>query len=151
MDILNAHGIQYVVNCQGVDSENYHADKGQITYLRFPIGETYRSPFDMNSSTGVVRYFIVFLDFVGQVMKEGGGYLIHFLAGAFSARIAGVAWLMYANNLSVEDAIKLGKSRRDVIDPIGKFPNTFECTQKWTERRGFEKAYKMELTVERTR
>jgi protein-tyrosine phosphatase len=105
----------------------------------------------MNSSPGVVRYFTVFLDFVGQVMKEGGGVLIHCLAGEFRARIVGVAWLMYANNLSVEDAIKLGKSRRDVIDPVGKFPNTFECNQKWTEQRGFERAYKMELTVERTR
>ena len=122
MDILNAHGIRHVVNCQGMDSKNYHEKNSEFEYLRFPIGASHWSPFDMDTNSGVVRYFNVFLNFVEITVRGGKNVLIHCLAGAHRAGTAGVAWLMYANNLSVEDAIKLGKSRRDVIDPIGKFP-----------------------------
>ena len=38
LGILNAHKIRYVVNCQGMDAENYHGKNGEFTYLRFPIG-----------------------------------------------------------------------------------------------------------------
>ena len=105
-EILDAHGIRHVVNCQGLDSENYHEKSSEFTYLRFPIGvASYCSPFDIDTNTGVVRYFNVFFDFVEKVMREGKNVLIHCLAGAHRAGTTGCAWLMYANKLSVEDAI----------------------------------------------
>ena len=108
MDTLNEHGIRHVVNCQGLDSENYHENNSEFTYLRFPIGASYWSPFDMKTNLGIVRYFNVFFDFVEKIMREGKNVLIHCLAGAHRAGTTGVAWLMYANKLSVEDGIKLG-------------------------------------------
>ena len=123
MDTLDAHKIRHIVNCQGLDSENYHENNDEFTYLRFPVGvAAYCSPFDINTHTGIVRYFNVFFDFVEQIMKEGKNVLIHCLAGAHRAGTTGVAWLMHANNMGVEDAIKLGQSRRDAINPIGNFP-----------------------------
>ena len=73
----------------------------------------------MKTDIGVLRYFNVFFAFVEKVMKEGKNVLIHCLAGAHRAGTTGCAWLLYANNLSVEDAIKLGKAKRDAINPIG--------------------------------
>ena len=108
LEILNAHGIRHVVNCQGMVSENYHEKNSEFTYLRFPIGASYWSPFDMKTNTGIVRYFNVFFEFVEKVMEEGKNVLIHCLAGAHRAGTTGCAWILYANNLSVEDAIKLG-------------------------------------------
>ena len=105
MKILDAHGIRHVVNCQGVDSENYHEENSEFNYLRFPIGDCLSSPFKMKSSTGVLRYFNVFLDFVEKVMVEGKNVLIHCVAGAHRAGTSGCAWLMYAHNLGVNDAI----------------------------------------------
>ena len=86
---------------------NYHEENSEFTYLRFPIGDSCWSPFDMTTNTGNVRYFNVFLDFVEKVMKEGGNVLIHCVAGAHRAGTVGCVWLLYADNLSVVDAIKL--------------------------------------------
>ena len=116
-----------MVNCQGMDSENYFEKNSEFTYLRFPIGTSWSSPFDMNTKTGIIRYFNVLFDFIEKVMKEGRNVLIHCLAGAHRAGTTGCAWLLYANNLSVEDAIKLGKAKRDAIDPIGNFPELLEA------------------------
>lgn len=55
-------------------------------------------------------------------MSSGGSVLIHCLAGAHRAGTTGVAWLMYANGLSADDAILLAKSKRKQINPIGAFP-----------------------------
>ena len=102
-----------------MDSVNYHEENSEFTYLRFPIGDYSFSPFDMKTNTGNVRYFNVFLDFVEKVMEEGRNVLIHCVAGAHRAGTAACAWLLYAHNLSVDDAIKLAHSRRDAIDPRG--------------------------------
>ena len=81
----------------------------------------------MKTDIGVLRYFNVFFAFVEKVMKEGKNVLIHCLAGAHRAGTTGCAWLLYANNLSVEDAIKLGKAKRDAINPIGQFPGLLKA------------------------
>ena len=126
LETLTQHKIRHIVNCQGLESENYHESNSEFTYLRFPIGASYWSPFDMNTNLGILRYFNVFFDFVEKVIGEGKNVLIHCLAGAHRAGTTGCAWLMYADNLSVEDAIRLGKSRRDAINPIGNFPELLQ-------------------------
>ena len=52
--------------------------------------------------------------------------MIHCLAGAHRAGTAAVAWLMYAEKLSVSEAIILAKSIREEIDPIGSFPELLQ-------------------------
>ena len=64
LHVLNECGIRYVVNCQGLNSENYQEKNKEFTYLRFPIGASYWSPFDMNTNLGIVRYFNPFFVFV---------------------------------------------------------------------------------------
>ena len=137
MQILDDHKIRHIVNCQGLDSENYHERHSAFSYLRFPIGiAAYCSPFDIDTHEGIVRYFNVFFDFVEKALKKGKHVLIHCLAGAHRAGTTGVAWLMYADNLGVEEAIKLGKSRRDAINPIGNFPMLLEKLRNGLSEEG---------------
>ena len=105
-----------------MDSENFHENNKEFQYLRYPIGTHYWSPFDMKTEEGILRYFAPLIEFIESVTSNGKNVLIHCLAGAHRAGTTGCAWLMYANNLSVEDAIKLGKEKRDAINPIGSFP-----------------------------
>ena len=79
----------------------------------------------MKTNTGNVRYFNVFLNFVEKVMEEGRNVLIHCVAGEHRARTAACAWLLYAHNLSMDDAIKLANSRRDANEPIFSLPELF--------------------------
>ena len=76
----------------------------------------------MESDEGILRYFHPLFNYINQVVSNGQNVLIHCLAGAHRAGTAACSWLIFANNLSVKDAIKLGKSKRSAIDPIGSFP-----------------------------
>ena len=88
--------------------ENYFEENDEFTYLRFPIGVSYSSPFDMKTNTGsnmcrfktkfsvdglkdwhfIVRYFNIFFDFVEKVMDEGKNVLIHCCWGILPRRRA---------------------------------------------------------------
>ena len=48
--------------------------------------------------------------------------MVHCLAGCHRAGTSGIAWLMFKEKLNVEDGVRLAKSRRSQIDPIGDFP-----------------------------
>ena len=90
----------------------------------------------MKTKPGVVRYFRVFFDFIEKALNKGQNVLIHCLAGAHRAGTTGCAWLLYANNLSADDAIKLGKARRDTIDPIGNFPQLLKVLRIGLDEKG---------------
>ena len=55
---------------------------------------------------------------------------------------------MYANNMSVEDAIKLGKSRRDVIDPIGKFPKLLNALRNGLNEEGLLDQIRLSVDIQ---
>ena len=99
---LRKFGIRYVINCQGMDTKNYFEHMKDFTYLRFPIGASYWSPFNMKSDEGVIRYFNVCFSFIESIVSKGESVLIHCLAGAHRAGTTGTAWLMYAEDLGVK-------------------------------------------------
>lgn len=105
---LESKGINFIINCQGMESINFHKANDQYVYLRFPIGNHYWSPFDMKTNEGILRYFLPLFEFVEWVTSNGKNCLIHCLAGAHRAGTTGCAWLMYVNDSSVNDAINLG-------------------------------------------
>ena len=113
-----------------MDSENFHESKKEFVYFRYPIGTHYSSPFDMSTNKGILRYFLPLFEFVESVTSNGQNVLIHCLAGAHRAGTTGCAWLMYANDLSVQNAIKLAKSKRDAINPIGSFPELLDSLRR---------------------
>ena len=76
----------------------------------------------MDTHEGILRYFHPLFNFIDSVVSQGKNVMIHCLAGAHRAGTAATSWLLFANNMSVKEAIKLAKSRRSAIDPIGSFP-----------------------------
>mmetsp|Transcript_4098 Transcript_4098/g.3551 ORF Transcript_4098/g.3551 Transcript_4098/m.3551 type:complete len:88 (+) Transcript_4098:323-586(+) len=56
--------------------------------------------------------------------------MIHCLAGAHRAGTATTAWLMYAHKMTFKDAIKLAKSKRSCIDPIGDFSEVLQVLEE---------------------
>ena len=76
----------------------------------------------MDTNEGVVRYFNVMFSYVEAILAKGQNVMIHCLAGAHRAGTTGTAWILYKDNLSTKDAIKLAQSRRSAINPIGDYP-----------------------------
>ena len=97
--------------------------------MRFSIGNHYSSPWDAESSRGLLRFLNPLWNFIETKLEEGHNILIHCLAGAHRAGTAAISWLMYADKLNAKDGIKLAQKRRDCISPIGNFEkllNTLE-------------------------
>ena len=55
--------------------------------------------------------------------------MVHCLAGAHRAGTTAIAWLMYAEKLSFENARKKAKSLRDCISPIGDFSDLLQSLE----------------------
>ena len=88
-------------------SQNYHQKNPKFTYLRFSIGNHYASPWDLDTHEGMLRFMNPLFHFIEKTLGNGQNVLIHCLAGAHRAGTAAVSWLMYADKLTAEKAIKL--------------------------------------------
>ena len=91
--------------------------------MRFPVGTHWRSPFDMKTNTGILKYFHPMFEYVQKVVNEGKNVLIHCIAGAHRAGTTGVSWLMFSEGLNATNATRKAKQIRPVIDPTGSFEN----------------------------
>ena len=104
-----------------MQTENFHENNSKFTYLRFSIGNSYFSPFDMQTTEGILRFMNPAFHFIEEKTNNGENVMVHCLAGAHRAGTTAIAWLMYAHRIPFEDARKLAKSLRDCISPIGDF------------------------------
>jgi len=93
-----------------------------MKYFRFPIsGWNFGSPFNMEKDEGILRFMNPVWFWIERALLNRKNVLIHCLAGAHRAGTTGISWLMYANKLPANKAIKLAKSRRSIISPICDF------------------------------
>ena len=119
--ILSENGITRVVNCKDPDSPCYHEKDPSFEYLRFPIAYHYRDLPNRNRQA-TLKYFGKLHNWVDAQLSDGKSVLIHCLAGAHRAGTASVSYMMYAGNLSKNEAIAIAQRQRPVICPIGSFP-----------------------------
>jgi hypothetical protein len=124
-DILDAHGIRHIVNCQDVTSENYHERNPEFEYFRFPISHWWREAKEISSTNvatadeAVIQYFDRLFQWGDPVLSEGQNILVHCLAGAHRAGTTGVVYLMHLEKLRYKDALPIAQGRRGQINPIG--------------------------------
>lgn len=114
---LKERNICAIVNCQGVESENYFEDDELMDYHRFPVSHLAIAASSTQSlmDGGFQQAF----DFIDSHIREGRSVLIHCLAGAHRAGTVGVAWLMIQTGMGVTDAIATAKTCRPIINPFG--------------------------------
>ena len=116
-------------------TKNFHEKDPKFTYLRFPIGDHKGLPkqFDLTKTKGVLKFINPLIDFVEDVTEDGHNVLIHCMAGAHRAGTSVCAWLMYKENMTIDKAIALAKSKREVIDPDGDFKDLLNLLAKFGE------------------
>lgn len=119
MDILTAHGIEYIVNCTngGGAIPCYFP---QLKYHIFPI--SHWSLHVDSSDESVLAFCGSMFQFIEEAISKGKAVLVHCLAGAHRAGTTGCACLMHFASLNHRDAIATAKRLRPIIDPIGQLP-----------------------------
>jgi len=124
-DILDAHGIRHIVNCQDLSSENYHEKDPEFSYFRFPISFWWKDAREISSQDTAladktaIAYFNRLFEWGDPVLASGRNILVHCLAGAHRAGTTGVAYLMHLENRRFPEALQLAQQRRGQINPIG--------------------------------
>ena len=127
--LLDSNGIKNLVNCTfGVgeiknvfENVNEGEFKNKYKYYRFPIS-TFSEHFTETeeSVNNFVDPLYKFIDYALIERKEN--VLIFCLAGAHRAGTTATSCLIYYEKMDPDTAIKVAKSRRNVIDPIHKLP-----------------------------
>lgn len=100
--------------CQTNDGKCHFEGDPSFRYLKFPIGL-----WGTEMRGTALEFFKPLFDFVENETAQGNSVLIHCLAGAHRAGTAGVACLMHLCDLDRVAAVRLAKSLRPAIDPIG--------------------------------
>ena len=128
MKTLKQYDLYNIVNAQSVWTINYHDYDDDFNYLRFPIGELYSLPQRFNPKTpnGAVRFINPLLDFIENCVKDGENVMIHCIAGKHRAGTSMCAWLMYADGMTMNQAINYAKKKRKRIDPWGDIKKCLE-------------------------
>jgi predicted protein tyrosine phosphatase len=132
---LREKGITHVVNCTD-DMNNFcEARAGgdgaePLTYLRWNVAywqdAGVRRSERPATAAQIVAFVRTLLDFVDAALADGGGVLVHCLAGAHRAGTTGCLLLMYKQQLSAAKAVMAAKQLRPVINPIGSLPRLLQ-------------------------
>ena len=78
--------------------------------------------------------------FIEEAISNGESVLVHCLAGAHRAGTTGVSCLIHFADLQVDEASRIAKRCRPIIDPIGQLPEFLKrlrAAEDYRERRGF--------------
>ena len=133
---LRALGITHVVNCTDnmanfceqppATAPRTSSSVAPIQYLRWNIAywqaagqKTREQP---ASAPQIAQFVETLLHFVDAAVADGGGVLVHCLAGAHRAGTTGCLLLMHKHGLGAADSIKAAKQLRPAINPIGSLP-----------------------------
>jgi len=113
--LLGKLGITAVVSAQPVGGERPKY-KG-MEHFRFPISDLVNLPWKFNVATadGVKRSLNPLLEFIESRTANGQNVLIQCAGGARHAGACAIAWYMYEEALSLEDALAEAKNLRRKI------------------------------------
>ncbi|XP_078438874.1 dual specificity protein phosphatase 1-like [Wolffia australiana] len=83
-----------------------------------------------NPYTDLSRYFDACIEFIDKARREGGGVLVHCVAGRSRSVTVVAAYLMQKNRMSLFQVLDLIKSKRPQICPNPGFIRQLETLQR---------------------
>jgi len=123
LGVLQQFNITGVVNCthgHGALPNFCEGKVGGPRYYVFPISTWWTSINATNAS--VYAFTDPMFAFIETEISQGNNVLVHCLAGAHRAGTTGCACLMHFAKMDMEAAVRVAKSLRPIIDPIGQLP-----------------------------
>ena len=109
-DLLKKNNIKYIVNC----TKNIPNKCTDMIYYNIPIDDTYNQ--------NIENYFDPSYNFIEKSLEnKDGNIFIHCHAGVSRSVTILVSYLMKKNNMTVIDAIRFIKNKRDIVNPNPDF------------------------------
>ncbi|XP_058063440.1 dual specificity protein phosphatase Mpk3 isoform X2 [Anopheles bellator] len=107
---LRKYNIKYILNVTP-DLPNVFERDGQIRYLQIPITDHW------SQAGELANHFPDAIKFIDEARSNGCGVLVHCLAGVSRSVTVTLAYLMFAQTLSLNDAFLLVRSRKPDVSP----------------------------------
>ncbi|XP_038048872.1 protein phosphatase Slingshot homolog 1-like [Patiria miniata] len=110
-DIMRANGINYVLNVSKTCPSPTHIAPGH--FHRIPVRDNYGEK--------LLPWFEDAMDFIEKVRSANGCVIVHCLAGISRSPTVAIAYIMKHMNLTVDEAYKYVKEKRQTISPNFNF------------------------------
>ncbi|XP_022079170.1 uncharacterized protein LOC110973046 isoform X2 [Acanthaster planci] len=110
-DIMRANGINYVLNVSKTCPSPRHIAPGH--FHRIPVRDNYGEK--------LLPWFEDAMNFIEKVRSANGCVIVHCLAGISRSPTVAIAYIMKHMNLSVDEAYKYVKEKRQSISPNFNF------------------------------
>lgn len=104
---LEAHGITHVLNCAGDYCQNKFED--DLTYKTYFLKDA--------KPEHIEAVFYEAIEFIEKVKAEQGRVYIHCVQGVSRSATVVLAYLMFTQKMSYQDAFNFVKERRGIISP----------------------------------
>lgn len=145
--IINKNKITTIINCTRPARSgclpNYHESNPRLKYYDFPVAcwndyILYDSAGDRVTDIRekfkqMTVFFSPMLQCIEKTLRRGENVLIHCLAGAHRAGTTTIIALMHFKDMTADDATRLAKSIRPVIDPISDFPTLLRLFEQYRQ------------------
>jgi len=145
--IINKNKITTIINCTRPARSgclpNYHESNPRLKYYDFPVAcwndyILYNSAGDRVTDIRekfkqMTMFFGPMLQCIEKTLRRGENVLIHCLAGAHRAGTTTIIALMHFKDMTADDATRLAKSIRPVIDPISDFPTLLRLFEQYRQ------------------
>lgn len=103
--LLKSNNITHIINLSQVDIQF----PSYITYLYIDI--------DDYSNVPIYKFFDETNQFIMNAIASGGNVLVHCYAGISRSATIVLAYLIYVNKMTIDDALYLLRSARSIVDP----------------------------------
>jgi protein-tyrosine phosphatase len=122
-EVLQRHGITYVLNTTRTMCDNYHEGDDEVEYVR---------SLDLIDSgeENISHFWFQTIAEIERVRKLNGKILVHCHQGVSRSATLVIAYLMWADDLTAKQAFRYVKERRSVIQPNMNFMIQLEEFEK---------------------
>eukprot|EP00043_Microstomoeca_roanoka_P014945 m.148955 g.148955 ORF g.148955 m.148955 type:complete len:512 (-) comp16148_c0_seq3:417-1952(-) len=107
-NLLEKHGITCILNVTK-DCENYFETDSVYEYLQIPILDTWNQRLQ--------EYFPVVFSFIDAARHAGKKVLVHCQAGVSRSAAMVIGYLMYSEQMTLDEAHQAVRLQRDIISP----------------------------------
>ncbi|WAR21072.1 DUS4-like protein [Mya arenaria] len=83
--------------------------EGEFDYMNIPVND--------NDQANLADWFLEAINFIDNARDNDGKVLVHCQAGVSRSATVCIAYIMYKNDMTLEDAFDLVRARRGVISP----------------------------------
>ena len=118
--VLEEHKIRNIICAKGSAGPLYHYSDPTISYLPWQIASLPRMSQHLNNAEQIFNFLHPVHSYIRSCLERGENVLVHCMAGAHRAGTTGVSYMMQASGLGYEDARKVARAVRPVINPCGQ-------------------------------